>query len=275
MAMYEARQSNVSLSRTISSSRQKNTKTHRRVDLSAKKFPISRYIKITNTESNKDEYIYNIHGLKSLFPGGNEDDIAKSVLTGKVTEYNKNLLNRAINEDIVEYKINENNKDSIKKELRDYLLYKMISLAEVTWESQDADDGRSVEDEWHSELACTLYALLKIRPYFWGAKDPKELHEILRRRDETKQYDDETVCAKIRFVAGLIPKVYNKTLRTFLDSHSKDENDVMFIIDLEGQAHTFVLQKIEGKWKKFDNESPGGSDISVSNYNINVIRYWQ
>lgn len=136
------------------------------------------------------------------------------------------------------------------------------------------DDGVSVEDQYRQTLACSLYALLELKPGFLGANTPKQLHYVLRLNDDTKDYDNDKEVAKIRLSAGLryrAPASNEDTVSKFMSRLTQNDQNRKFIIDPKGQAHTFVLKYIQNSWKKVDNDHPGGTN--ATNQEIRVIWY--
>ena len=134
------------------------------------------------------------------------------------------------------------------------------------------EDGASVKDTYDKGLACTLFAILKVKPGFLGATTPEELHYILRSNPKTKNYDLDPSVAQIRISAGLRYRAPASDEDTVSKLTSKPENrGTTFIIDPKGEAHTFSLAYLGSTWKQFDNDHTGGK--TPGNDQIRVI--WQ
>ncbi len=137
------------------------------------------------------------------------------------------------------------------------------------------EDGADIVDIYNQSLACSLYALLTVRPNFMGAKTPKELHNIFRAKEATKEYDEEKEVAKIRLSAGLVYSTdyqgqsVNQMIQSF---NTTTDRNRRIIVDPGGNvAHTFAL-KYDNGWKKFDNDNPNGT----TNLGINSIAFtWE
>jgi hypothetical protein len=137
------------------------------------------------------------------------------------------------------------------------------------------EDDATVGDIYNQSLACSLYALLTVRPNFMGAKTPKALHNIFRAKEVTREYDEEKEIAKIRLSAGLTystdykGKSVNQMIQSF---NTTTDRNRRIIVDPAGNvAHTFAL-KYDNGWKKFDNDNPNGT----SNLGTNSIAFtWE
>lgn len=136
------------------------------------------------------------------------------------------------------------------------------------------DDGASVGDNYDKNLACSLYAILALKPGFLGATTPKELHYILRLNPQTKSYDEDKEVAKIRLSAGLsyrAPGNAENTVSKFMNTLGEQHQGNKYIIDPSGAAHTFVLKYMGGRWKQVDNDHPDGVIPTAPNAAIRVI----
>jgi len=132
------------------------------------------------------------------------------------------------------------------------------------------DDGMSVGDKYTSVMACSLYAVLTVKPGWLGAAGPEDLHNILRKTGALREYDDDRVAAKIRYLAGLTPTMVggeNKTVSEYLaakkeaaDKARKPADNI--IIDAEGIAHTFAAKWNNGNFVKIDEATPNGGNFS-------------
>jgi hypothetical protein len=134
------------------------------------------------------------------------------------------------------------------------------------------DDGAAVNDAYNIALACSLFALLKLKPNFLGAASPRDLHHIFRSNPKTRNYDNDREVAQIRLSAGLqyrVPGEDQNTVGTFMASLTQADRGRKFIIDPSGQAHTFALVYSGGRWKKFDNDHQAG--VVPGNEGIRVI----
>jgi hypothetical protein len=124
------------------------------------------------------------------------------------------------------------------------------------------DDGASVKDHYDVALACSLYALLQLKPGFLGADTPEQLHHVLRSDPRTAQYDNDQEVAQIRIAAGLrylAPAEGERTVSGYTRSLTVADQTRKFIIDPEGEAHTFVLAWLDRAWKQVDNDHPAGT----------------
>lgn len=138
---------------------------------------------------------------------------------------------------------------------------------------EGTNDGASLKDSYDSGLACSLFAILELKPGLLGATTPEELHHIFRLDPKTKEYDNDKEVAKIRLSAGLhfhAPAENENTVGKFMQRRTQQDQGKKYIIDPAGQAHTFTLKYSGGRWKQFDNDHPGG--IVPGNHNIRV--YW-
>lgn len=136
------------------------------------------------------------------------------------------------------------------------------------------EDGASVGDGYDKSLACTLFALLELKPGFLGATNPKELHYILRLNPQTKAYDEDKQVAKIRLSAGLnyrAPGGNENTVAKFINTLGQGQQGNRYIIDPAGQAHTFVLKHNGNRWMQIDNDDEGGVIPKTPNAGIRVI----
>lgn len=139
--------------------------------------------------------------------------------------------------------------------------------------AEGADDGVSVGDDFNDQLACSLFAVLMLKPGFLGASNARELHHVFRSDRRTREYDDDKLVAQIRLAAGLNyrqPGDDENTVGKFMD---KVENKgKKFIIDPAGEAHTFSLVHQEGNgWKKFDNSTVGSNPSQSRSISIRLI----
>ena len=128
------------------------------------------------------------------------------------------------------------------------------------YQDSEGDDGMSVSDEWSKSLACTLYALLFLKPNFLGAGSPEELHKIFRSYETTEEYDEDEVVGKIRIAAGLKYSMANAgdKVSGLVAGLGDGDRGRKIIVDMVGEAHTFTLM-YDGAWKRYDNDSPGGN----------------
>ncbi len=144
--------------------------------------------------------------------------------------------------------------------------YKILMDSQGINYGEGEDDGESITDTYEKTLACTLYALLKLKPNFMGAETPEQLHYFLRTDPKTKNYDEDPQVAQIRLAAGLTYKVPGTDLSGFmtgLDTRKK------YIIDPRGAAHTFALVHDGSGWKQYDNDYPNGK--TPTNSQIRVV----
>lgn len=127
------------------------------------------------------------------------------------------------------------------------------------------DDGASVKDHYDVALACSLYALLQLKPGFLGADTPEQLHHVLRSDPRTAQYDNDQEVAQIRIAAGLryrAPAEGERTVSGYTRALTVADRARKFIIDPEGEAHTFVLAWQVRAWKQVDNDHPAGTALN-------------
>lgn len=135
------------------------------------------------------------------------------------------------------------------------------------------DDGAGVGDGYNASLACTLFALLRLKPGFLGAASPIELHHVLRLNTATQNYDDEPVVAKIRLAAGLTyhtPAEGQTNVSGFMGNLDESDRGTKYIIDPAGEAHTWVLEYEGHAWRKYDNDNQDGTQPS----NDDIKVYW-
>lgn len=138
------------------------------------------------------------------------------------------------------------------------------------------DDGMKVKDAYGPLLACTLFSILAVKGTWLGTDDPRVLHSILRKTGKLKDYDDNKVAAKVRYLAGMTPTVVgNKTLKTYLADQKKAGKKDSFIADTEGIAHTFAAVWDE-KGKDFVKSDETGSKGDIHEYDANkVLAVWK
>jgi hypothetical protein len=137
---------------------------------------------------------------------------------------------------------------------------KFHNLKAVYAESE-AEDNMNVADKWNVALACTLFALLVVRPNFMGARSPEELHGIFRSFESTKAYDEDEIVGKIRLAAGLdfSTDYAGQTVNQLITSLRVGDRGRKIIVDPTAEAHTFALKYDGGAWKRYDNDAPGGT----------------
>ncbi|BBD63575.1 hypothetical protein NIES2109_64500 (plasmid) [Nostoc sp. HK-01] len=136
------------------------------------------------------------------------------------------------------------------------------------------DDGMTVSDKYQNLLACSLFAILAVKGTWLGTDEPAVLHSILRRTGKVKQYDDNKIAAKVRYLAGMTPTVpaTKITLAAYLtEKKQKGEKD-SFIVDIAGEAHTFAAVWKGDDYKKVDET---GSNGNLLQYGTNqVLAVW-
>ncbi|OJJ19070.1 hypothetical protein BKI52_19825 [marine bacterium AO1-C] len=143
-----------------------------------------------------------------------------------------------------------------------------------TYEETEADDGQEVEDDYKSGLACTLFALLAVKGTIWGASTPQELHEILRAMPKLRVYDEDEIVGFLRMKASLNYTNRNSIkVADFVASLGEEDQTRKFIVDLDGEPHTFALKHKDGEWKRFDNGSETGyiDGATIGKYNSSKI----
>jgi hypothetical protein len=125
------------------------------------------------------------------------------------------------------------------------------------------DDGHRVDDTYREGLACSLFAILRLKPGFLGAANARQLHHIMRHDQRLRKYDNDERVAAIRIAAGLqyhVPAGAVNTVTKFTTNADIDKT-IKYIID-PTEAHTFTLEYDTGrrKWKKYDNDAPNGTE---------------
>ncbi len=154
--------------------------------------------------------------------------------------------------------------------IKDNSTYKDLVDPEKGNYVDDVDDGASIKDKYDKSLACTLYAILELKPALLGASSPEQLHYIFRSNPKTKGYDNDREVAQIRISAGLTavkPGSDENTVSKLTTKFSSGK----YIIDPAGEAHTFVLAYDGSKWQKIDNDNPRGTTAS----NCDIKYYWK
>jgi hypothetical protein len=139
------------------------------------------------------------------------------------------------------------------------------------------DDGESVGDRFRALLACSLHAILAVKPGWLGAETPSDLHEILRKTGKLKDYDEDRTAAKIRYLAGMTPvnvAGQNKHVSTFLAEEAEKKNPKSYIIDAAGVAHTFAAKWDGAKYLKVDEQTPGGNPSFGQYANKKALTVW-
>lgn len=126
-----------------------------------------------------------------------------------------------------------------------------------------------------AHAACSPYALLALKPGWLGARDPADLHAILRKTGTVKDYDDNKTAAQVRLLAGLqgttIPD--QTTLRQYVANQKLAGNTESFIADIEGKAHTFAAVWKGSDFVKVDET---GSNGNLAEYaSKRVIAVWR
>jgi len=144
--------------------------------------------------------------------------------------------------------------------------YKILMNPKGINYGEGEDDGASITDTYEKTLACTLYALLKLKPNFMGAATPEQLHYFLRTDLKTKNYDQDPQVAQIRLAGGLTYKDPGTDLSGFMKGLDTSKK---YIIDPRGAAHTFALVHDGSGWKQYDNDHPNGK--TPSNTPIRVV----
>jgi len=121
------------------------------------------------------------------------------------------------------------------------------------------EDDMSVKEAYNPNLACTLFAILALKPGWLGAEHPRDLHSILRKTGQLKDYDDDRTAGKLRYLAGLTPTIVgdqNKRLGEFLQQRKQANQKDSFIVDAEDLAHTFAVVWKSDKFVRVDEASP-------------------
>jgi hypothetical protein len=137
------------------------------------------------------------------------------------------------------------------------------------------DDGMAVGDLYQPLLACSLFSILALKPGWLGADSPAALHRILRKTQNLRQYDDNVVVAKVRYLAGLAPTVVEGAPR--LDNYvagktGRGERE-SFNVDITGAVHTFAAVWKNGAYRKVDETGQNGN---LGDYAANtVIAIWR
>ena len=139
------------------------------------------------------------------------------------------------------------------------------------------DDGMNVGDEYNSHLACSLYALLELKPNWLGAANPRALHGILRKTEGLQEYDDNQIAAKVRYLAGLSPtRVPDEmTLSAYLQQEADAGRTQSRIFDVTGMAHTFAASWQGGQFRKVDEATPNGGAFSNDYNQSTVLWVWE
>lgn len=231
---------------------------------------------------SKEEILEKINAKIERFPKADIQNInnflksKKSKLTGANISPNDNYDNFFI-------KLSESYKRSyIKlidptfyeniKNIKNNIDYKnLVNPSKDNYLEGGGDDGVSITDTYNKSLACTLFALLELKPKLLNASTPEQLHYVLRSNPKTKRYDNDREVAQIRIASGLTPvkpTTDENTISKFTCKHSSGES---FIIDPAGEAHTYILKKVGSTWKKIDNDHPEG----ITPTNDNIRFYWK
>ena len=139
------------------------------------------------------------------------------------------------------------------------------------------DDGMSVGDVYSSVLACSLYSILALKPGWLGAGSPEDLHKILRKTGKLKEYDDNQIAAKVRYLAGLNPTQVqgNVLLGNYLQQEGNANRRQSRIFDVTGMAHTFAAVWMGGEFKKVDEATPNGGNFNNNYAQSRVLWVWQ
>lgn len=138
------------------------------------------------------------------------------------------------------------------------------------------DDGMNVSDVYNPNLACTLFAILAVKPGWLGANHPSDLHKILRKTGQLKDYDDDRTAGKIRYLAGLKPTMIgdqNIKVGAFLQQKKQENPKPNFLFDAEGIAHTFAAVWMGNEYKKVDEATPNGGGFGQF-INKKVLAIW-
>lgn len=148
------------------------------------------------------------------------------------------------------------------------------SLADHYKVDGGTDDHASVGDAWGPLLACSLYSILALKGKWLGTDDPEVLHRILRKTGQLKEYDDNRVAGKVRYLAGLTPTaVGGINLSTYIGRKKERGEKDSFIVDVAGVAHTFAAVWKNDDYKKVDET---GSNGNLGEYGTNeVLWIWQ
>jgi len=137
--------------------------------------------------------------------------------------------------------------------------------------------GPAVGDGYNANLACTLYAILTLRPGWLGAEKPEQLHNILRKTENLKVYDEGDVLAKIRYLAKIEPTILagqNKSVNTLLSERKIADKKNNIIIDAKDASHTFAAKWDGAKFVKIDNETSGGG--AFGDYGTKTVQtFWE
>lgn len=260
--------------------------------------PVQR-ISIRKTGANVSRSVTDIDGLATLV------NLPKATVLKKVSDnvyymhFDENFFNEFLRESYDEAEGNDKNQVLARLSIlyMNYISDKREAFAKTVgsianntanatnrkyhtlhplYTSSGTDDGMSVTDDWNKALACSLYALLLLRPKFMGARSPEELHTIFRSSDSTKDYDDDLTVGKIRLAAGLnfSTDFAGQTVNQLIESLGPGDTNRKIIVDPHGEAHTFTLIHDGGQWKRFDNDAPNGS--TTIKYGANkIIVTWE
>jgi hypothetical protein len=139
------------------------------------------------------------------------------------------------------------------------------------------DDGESVGDDFRGLLACSLHAILAVKPGWLGAATPRALHDILRKTGKLKDYDEDRTAAKIRYLAGMTPvnvAAQNKHVSTFLNEEALKRNPKSYIIDAADVAHTFAAKWDGARYLKVDEQTPNGNPNFGQYANKKALTVW-
>lgn len=172
-------------------------------------------------------------------------------------------------------KINKLSSDSTDDDVKDH--YK---------EGGGTDDGESVKDDYGPLLACSLFAILALKPNWLGGNGPntesaKLLHRTLRKTEQLKDYDDNRAAAKVRYLAGLTPTdvssanqgVVSYLAAKKLAAERSNQTPESFIIDAKDMAHTFAAKwdTESNKYVKVDETGTKGGFGEYASNKVLVI----
>lgn len=132
------------------------------------------------------------------------------------------------------------------------------------------DDHVNLRDVFEPGKACSLYSLLTLAPGFMGASSPEELHTMLRRTQDLREYDDNDVVARLRLMAGLTCTMEGKPIAEVLAKY-EHAGKPPFIVDPAGEAHTFACEWAnDGYYPRDNGENARGTKV-LDNKRINKI----
>lgn len=202
-----------------------------------------------------------INAINTKFSGAESEDRFNPLMMDQFIDAHDGYLNTGTGAELTDslYEFYKDCLDKFVKKAGDIESSKSYTDLKDIYDDTEGDDGLNVGSDYDQGLACTLFALLAVKGSYLGASTPEELHNIFQSISKFKAYDEDANVGLIRMQAGLhYSTTYKgKTVKQMVDSLGEGERGRKFIIDMDGEAHTFALKYVDG-WKRFDNGSSQG-----------------